>query len=150
MGLNFAKSTENQTLRTFDLISLFILLFLVSCSIYFVLSRRSDASRMERAQAEMKHLSHQILDEGLKPLRGPASVASQPSLGPEGRISRDPWGHPYYYKVLSSDDGKNRVIVWSSGPDGVPETREWDFRLGSEKSALAINYRGDDVGYFTR
>lgn len=155
--MSHRNSVENQSLRTFDIISLFFLLFLVSCSIGFVLSRRGDASKLSRAEIDMKHLSHQILDEGLTPLgsRSPASANNtknieKPSLDMEGRIAKDPWGHAYYYKVINGETGAMAVVVWSSGPDGVPETRDWDLRLGSGKDAVAINYRGDDMGYFTR
>lgn len=147
--MNYQNAEQNQMLRTLDLLSLFFLLFIVGCSIAFVLSRRGDHSRAERAVGEMRLLSAQILDQSMSASRSLASTEKPAlSLHPEGRISKDPWGHPYYYRVLQKEGGHLGVIVWSSGPDGIPETREWDLRMGSGRGALAINYRGDDMGYF--
>lgn len=146
--MNSGNIEQNQILRTLDLLSLFFLLFVVGCSIAFVLSRRGDHSKAERALNEMRLLSAQILDQSVSTSRSIASTEkSLLAMQPEGRISKDPWGHPYYYRVLQQETGHVGVIVWSSGPDGVPETREWDLRMGSGRGALAINYRGDDIGH---
>lgn len=147
------KAYENQAVRTFDVLSLFLLIFLVSCSVFFVLSRRGDASKSEKALVDMKTLSHQILDQGLRPVPDRSVASSEPKeahLDMDGRISKDPWGHPYYYKVVIEESGALGVVVWSSGPDGIPETRDWDLRIGSGRGSLAINYRGDDMGFFAR
>ena len=60
--------------------------------------------------------------------RGPASINDE-----LGVISRDPWGHPYFFKVRSD---KQLIYIWSLGANGKNE---------SDVSHTAFS--GDDLGF---
>lgn len=80
--------------------------------------------------------------------RMPASVAPTAALDgmrTTGTMGSDPWGHPYHYRVLSTDQSKNiRILVWSSGPNGKIETADLDNE--DKKLTAQPTYEGDDVG----
>lgn len=48
------------------------------------------------------------------------------------RLPRDPWRHPYVYKVLDAD--ARRFVVYSAGPDGIDNGGGGDDIVGGAKS----------------
>jgi hypothetical protein len=82
--------------------------------------------------------------------RAPASVESPEEMPPltGGQIGRDPWGRPYQYSVLSSHtDQRPVVLVWSTGPNGQPET---DTSSLTQDDVSEFRFHGDDLGYLDR
>lgn len=48
--------------------------------------------------------------------RSPASAEDGQTFKGEGYIGLDPWGQPYKYNVLKTDQGIARVVITSDGP----------------------------------
>ncbi len=77
--------------------------------------------------------------------RSPASMQSDASeIRTIGFMGQDPWGQPYHYRILSADQKKLRVLVWSSGADLTVQSADL------EKEEVSIqeqpSFSGDDVG----
>lgn len=90
-------------------------------------------------KAKMAILAYQVLDQYQADLRkvatnesptlarsnrGLASAvdSNTPQARSKGTIGQDPWGRPYSYVIESSIKGL-RVIVVSSGPDGIQQVK---------------------------
>jgi type II secretion system (T2SS) protein G len=43
----------------------------------------------------------------------------------QGRIL-DPWSHPFIYRVRRDEKGRNRVLLYSTGPNGIDENGKGD------------------------
>jgi hypothetical protein len=149
------KTELNQELKTVDIISMFALIAVILAIVTVVLARNVENKDVDRAKYHSARLTQQILASGLsvvpstEPKRGLASQATATNmdfLGYEGKISKDPWGHPYNYRVFQKESKLVGVAVWSSGPNGTSETVESDLRFHEESSAVFGRFRGDDVG----
>ncbi len=75
--------------------------------------------------------------------RGPASLGQNPFTG-SGELGRDPWGHPYKYRVFGG-----AVVVWSLGRNGVSDSDPAFEALGKDAVGQLGRFKflGDDVGY---
>ncbi|HPI40407.1 MAG TPA: hypothetical protein PLJ21_06360 [Pseudobdellovibrionaceae bacterium] len=72
--------------------------------------------------------------------RMPASILQPTSLEKEGTIGKDPWGHPYLYKILPLSTKNIQVIVLSLGENQILDTPSF------QNSTLSSEFLGDDYG----
>jgi hypothetical protein len=159
---------KKQELKTIDITVVLILMAFSMSLSWKLVSAGEGHPDMRKAQNDTKNLSLQLMSGGLgslqeeevEPSRGPASVSADLAykkslelFGKSGKLSLDPWGHPYRYTFIenSNDVGQNEtlVLVWSDGPNGKSETEMES--LGhlklNESSNLAKILNGDDIGY---
>jgi hypothetical protein len=148
---------RNQHFRTLDLVILVALCGMVSSIAGALLAQSFQDTRDSRALAGAEAWALQIKAQHMTALsssgmtssgggRAPASVGSPPPFLTDGKIGRDPWGHPYHYVVRQGvAQNKDAIFVWSDGPDGVSQTK------GEELSELALKslhpFHGDDLGH---
>lgn len=77
--------------------------------------------------------------------RSPASIGTKSlELRETGTVGRDPWGEPYHYRFLSSEENQVKVLVWSAGPNQKVDTLDLDDE--DKKIAGQPEYQGDDIG----
>lgn len=149
------KIYEKQSLKSSSMLSMF---FLVSLSLGIIATpwnRGSNDSSSEKALQRAEIVGYQFaqlyreasknVHDTVKTAREPASAASALSdLRTVGTIGMDGWGRPYHYRILSTDQSKLRVLIWSSGPDGAVQTAE----LENEEINLPQQptFAGDDLG----
>lgn len=77
--------------------------------------------------------------------RGPASVGPvSGDLRKTGTMGVDPWGQAYHYRILSTDQNKLRILVWSLGPNQNVDSGALD----DEDAQIETQPRfaGDDMG----
>lgn len=165
------KTKQNRAFGTFDLVAMIALgsAVLVICGT--IVQEMLQDDRPDRARMGAEAIAHQMVAGGFaeavagvsdaKPeaiaehgSRGPASLGSAaidnaPTLNlVEGSLGKDPWGRPYRYKLLRSNEGNAvRILVWSEGPNEVSDTEfmEVDVALSAPKEK--IKFGGDDVGF---
>lgn len=81
--------------------------------------------------------------------RAPASELESLDLteigGPEGRIGRDPWGHSYHYKVVTTEK-VGFVVLISGGPDGEIQTDYSQIHAGPNGHLIGARFASDDIG----
>lgn len=154
---------QNQQFRTFDIIVLALLIGAVRGAIGGVLGGSLHDNRISRAQAAVEALAKQIGVQRTAHFgnqagmgRMPASVIkNDPSENEHrsagsvpltsGEMGKDPWGNPFRYRVINrTPSSKQKIFVWSSGPNGVFDSRELT-ETGSREDA--IQFFGDDVGF---
>lgn len=127
--MGFLKAEENHKFTTFDSVIVLALFVVVSALIVSIVSNATADQRELLAKERSQQLAIQILAGGYKSFlhddvklftmsgRQPASE-SEISIPIEGRIGMDPWGKPYYYRILENS-GKRSATVVSSGPNQV-------------------------------
>ncbi|MEN0057304.1 MAG: hypothetical protein AAGB31_00590 [Bdellovibrio sp.] len=155
------KNKEKQEFKSSGMLVLFGLVGLSSAIIATPWNRQMQDSQLEAARQKAEVVGYQVVQiyrEALKNRaaseqalgRGPASVAEQDgvslsSIRTTGTMGIDPWGQPYFYRILSADpSGKTRILIWSAGPNQRVETAGLD----DEEAALKDQplYAGDDLG----
>ena len=141
------KINKNQEVRSFGVISLLLLLVAGVVICYPVWNGRLSALQ-DRSLHRAESLAYQILESRQSSSRAPAN-ASEVSLNhlalDQGQIGQDPWGRPYNFKFMKIPQiHQVRILVWSLGPNGIPETSETLF--DSNRDEESPNFSGDDLG----
>lgn len=122
---------ENQELKygkMYILLGLFVLvtLLLVAPRLQNPKEAQTIAAR-QRAEALgqqlLAHIGSTPRDTYSKPKRGLASDEAALQQG-TGYIGLDPWGRPYKYNILKTDQGVARVVLISDGPKAFPSGDE--------------------------
>lgn len=88
-------------------------------------------ARLETAKTEISTLGNAVDMYQLRFHRYPRTAEGLPALltPPHGadplitEVPEDPWGHPYRY-VHPDPKGQRKYLVFSMGPDGLPETED--------------------------
>ena len=160
---SYDKMQENQEFKTSDALMAIALAIVLAATIASALQNVFADSSIDMARIQSEKIAAQILS-GLKPkdetiatevaLQGRkiASVANEKLgpldvLGPSGEISKDPWGQPYFYRIVAGAKGKKIAIVWSMGPDQRSDTPEsMVSRHERALTAQGIVFGGDDLG----
>lgn len=141
------KTDKKQEVRSFGIISLFLLLG--ACVLICVPAwNGSSADTQERALRRAEGLAYQILESRNPSTRGPATAVERElnhfSLD-EGQIGLDPWGQPFQFKLLKFKEFKKaKIVVWSLGPNGLAETPHEN--LDSNRNKSSPLFSGDDLG----
>lgn len=148
------KINKNQELRSSSILGLFCLVGLSLTIIATPWNRDLNGAGQEKALHRAEIVGYQIVQlyrEASKHTseapksRAPASASPNlTDLRRTGSMGTDPWGQAYNYRILSADQSKLRILVWSSGPDKVINTKE----LENEDVSLADqpSFAGDDLG----
>ncbi|MGZ3769243.1 MAG: hypothetical protein ACXVCP_06365 [Bdellovibrio sp.] len=155
------KNKEKQEFRSSGILTLLGLVGLCAILIATPWNRQINNDQIEIARLKAEVVGYQVVQiykESLKVsqqsnkntnLRRPASsVVSEKnaaSLRNIGTMGMDPWGEPFHYRLLSSDEAKiTKVLVWSSGPNKKIES----INLANENLTLTDqpSYFGDDLG----
>jgi hypothetical protein len=70
-------------------------------------------------------------------------------LSKKGELGRDVWGHSFQYQLGRSGDS-DFVVVWSSGPNGLDETKISELFQQHKRDPSALikyfHFTGDDLG----
>lgn len=155
------KTKEKQIFKSSGLLSLLGLMGFSTAIIATPWNRQMQDSKAEMARQKAEVVGYQVVQiyrEAAKnsanlsetPGRGIASVDESRAFSPEnlrstGTMGVDPWGQPYRYRILSADnEGKVRILVWSTGPNQKAETNALDDEDSPIKSQPL--YLGDDMG----
>jgi hypothetical protein len=140
------KTDKKQVFKSREIISLFLL----SISSLLVISpiiMGQFADHHEIALQRAENLAYQVL-ESHRGSRGPASIQEAELnhlSADQGVVGLDPWGRPYNFQFLKSvNGGPTKVVVWSKGPNGKPETAEEAIDSGRDGSE--VHFNGDDIG----
>jgi hypothetical protein len=154
---------ENQEFKTSDALMAIALAIVLAATIASALQTVFADSSVDMARIQSEKIAAQILTgmtvasediagETMARGRMIASVTNEKLgpldlLGPSGEISKDPWGQPYFYRILSGAKGKKIAIVWSMGPDQRSDTPE-SMVSRHERALTAQNivFGGDDLG----
>lgn len=154
---------ENHEFKTSDALMAIALAIVLAATLASALQTVFADSSIDMARIQSEKIAAQILS-GITPEseviatlgasqgRKIASVANEKIgpldiLGPSGEISKDPWGQPYFYRVIAGAKGKKIAIVWSMGPDQRSDTPE--SMVSRHERALTtqnIVFGGDDLG----
>jgi hypothetical protein len=159
-GLEMAnKGQRKQGFTSFDTLMVLALgLTAVGISSSIIMDSLRD-DRSERAQFGAEALAHQIASGGMAEMKNDAQVETSTNRGPasvpssslnlyEGELGKDPWGQPFHYKVVRSQDGRaSRILVWSNGADQKTENNFSDSDIALNLSSGDIHFKGDDVGF---
>lgn len=148
---------ENQSFTTFDTVSVLGLVLVVLVTVTTIISRSMGERKELQAHKRARQLALQILVGGVRtavapPLRGDDKTRDLASFAEvdiktEGRIGMDPWGRPYYYRIIEDGSGKVAVAVLSSGPNRQRETFEDHISLETQSGLKArVLLQGDDIG----
>lgn len=159
-------SKSNQRFTGSDAFSVVVLGLTTLGIALSILTEAFQDDTRERAQAKAESLAHQMASAKLavseempdsakipSSNRGPASVskdsATQSVLSQfEGKLGLDPWGQPFHYKLLRSAENKTlRIVVWSNGPDKIPNTNFPQDEAEMVSPRTKLSFQGDDVGY---
>ena len=98
---------------------------------------------MARKNAEVLALQLAQIYTQSKAGRGPAAASDlEGEFKGEGLIGVDPWGQPYKYNVLKTDQGIARIVVTSDGPptDANSDDTKVTNEIDSENSSGKIKY----------
>lgn len=119
---------KNQYVRSSKWMLLIGLSLLILMLVLAPGGRHSNESKIVRARQTAEILGDklaQIHNLG-SALRGPASEESNSELPlhGEGLIGLDPWGQPYRYNVLNTDQGVARIVLMSDGPPRGSESQD--------------------------
>lgn len=141
---------EKHKFTTFDSVTVLGLLSAVIILVLGIVTNATLDQKPRRAKARTKQLAMQILVGGFstskielvnlsaKNERGAAKDTvvsrvpaneSQFSLKPEGQLGVDPWGIAYHYSIAQTDSGRTIVMVASSGPDKILQTKVGTFQI---------------------
>jgi Type II secretion system (T2SS), protein G len=149
---------EKQTFTTFDTFSVVGLIVGVGMLVFSIVSNAMTSQNSVKAQIETQRLALEIIGGGLQytnangdsqSARGPANIVGG-NLEGKGRLGLDPWGQPYYFRVFNDNNGKKTVVVYSSGPDQMPDTDETKFTINAEGQLTNARFLGDDIGTVQR
>lgn len=111
-----------------------------------------DSSEVQ-ARLGAEKLANQILVGGLETIitdqmgRSPATLKLEDRwelLGSSGRLSRDPWGLPYSYRIGLDKKGRRMAVVWSSGPNQKEDGA--DISIDELGYFGRVTFKEDDVG----
>jgi hypothetical protein len=144
------KSKENQGIRSIGILSVFfmagvcgLLSFPVwnsgSSDLQFKTIRRAEGLAYQILQARKEKPSS--LD------RNPASEDEGPKnqlQNDSGSIGVDQWGKPFQFAIVEKQDGLQKVVVWSNGPNGQTETSAE--KIASNWDENESVFGGDDLG----
>lgn len=134
-----------QGFTTIDLILLISIMFTVVSIVTPIVVNGVESSRIDKAQKELKLLAHEAAFLPLVQSNKDRSIASEGVAPYEKSMGLDPWGQPYRKSVIKDLKGKAiLVVVWSTGPDGIPETAELEPDLKSGRAL--VHFGGDDFG----
>lgn len=99
--------------------------------------RHAQEAQVVRAKQSAEVLGLQLAQvyNKVQKSRGPASAEDSEEFKGEGLIGLDPWGQPYKYNVLKTDQGIARVVITSDGP---PEGTTVSQNEPSEKIRVVI------------
>jgi hypothetical protein len=148
------KSKEYQGIRSFGVISVFFMLGV--CGLLSVPVWNSGSSEQQtKTSRRAEGLAYQILqarkEKPVAPLgndRFPASeaevVPTNHLQGASGTIGTDIWGKPFQFAVIDTISGQQKVLVWSTGPNGQIDTNIE--KIDSERDNSVPIFGGDDVG----
>jgi predicted DNA-binding transcriptional regulator AlpA len=152
------KALANQYVRSSKWMLLIGLTLLVVLLILAPGGRHSNESKVVRAKQNAEVLGFQLAQiynlekNKRRPASGSVSEISTLALEEvaglvsedevfkgEGLIGLDPWGQPYKYNVLKTDQGVARIVVMSDGPiSGRGPQNETDADQSSEKIKVVI------------
>ncbi len=132
------KNKEIQIFTTSNIV--FLLLLLTLCiAIIIPLVARTKSKETKLVYGKAESLAYQVMQIEKSPSRGPASEISLQKDG-LGEIGIDPWGKPYYFKIMkTSADSNTKIAVWSSGPNQNNDS------VLSENGTVT-QFTGDDIG----
>ncbi|MCB0419557.1 MAG: type II secretion system protein GspG [Bdellovibrionales bacterium] len=149
---------EIQNFSFLDLFSTIGLFSMSLVAIFLILWGRLRDPEVQKAVRTAHVLSGQLVAGGVqvpvdmiseptaKGDRFPASVTKGLFLK-EGTISKDPWGRPFSYKFIFSEQGEPaHLLVWSYGPNGRQETRGRELAKRVAYITPEKLFMGDDVG----
>ena len=159
MGISLMKNEIKRELKSFGIITV---LGLIGFSVMVIAApwkhfeKSSDSSE---ALKKAEIVAYQVLQirrdklnyaermtSGAGGGRIPASAeVTSADVRDTGIMSSDPWGQPYHYKILPSEDLKStRILVWSAGPNQKTDTSILidESRPVTKKPIFA----GDDLG----
>jgi hypothetical protein len=123
-----------------DMILMLSIMFTVVSLVVPIVLNGIDSSKVERAEKEIRQMAHAAAFLPLVQNQGnrlPASLEDSPKL--------DPWGHAYRKNIVRDLNGRpSQVIVWSLGPNGVPES--FDFDPDQRGERVSVHFGGDDFG----
>lgn len=160
---------EKQGFKTIDL-GVMLSLSIVAFGVIMALAGRDDRDPLrDKALVEAQNLALQLAAGGLGTLssesqdtaqRAPAShqnpftyEKSIELFGKHGKIGIDPWGNPFrfnFINVENSNEGQAKVVVWSDGHNGQPETSMESLQniVETHKNVgRDLRLGGDDFGY---
>lgn len=149
------KITKNQELKSSSMLLLFGLVIGCGAIIATPWNRTMNEDRSERALHRAEIVGYQIVqlyresNKDVNPAsthsRGPASVAPETvDLRKVGTMGSDPWGQAFHYRILSTEQSKLRILVWSLGPNQIGETVALDDE--DAKIEAQPHFSGDDMG----
>jgi hypothetical protein len=155
------KPSQNQDVRSTNLLSSFGLLIFSLMIVTAPLNRHFKDARLETAMRQAEVVGYQVAQIYREAIRGEsrllqpskrvvASVDDESNNTLEnirriGTMGSDPWGQPFHYKIMNADRSLGvKVVVWSSGPNMKIETAELQTE-GFEIVNQPI-YSGDDLG----
>ena len=152
---------ENQQFKTIDLVTVVALLVSALGLTGWIMSKNFIQPDVAKAKLDAQILASQLISGGLHSLsktspknrleaeRALASASKKIDvLGLQGKISHDPWGEPFHYRFVSSGkNAKTYVVVWSSGPNKRPETKDTEIHVNEAGVLVNAHFAGDDLGY---
>lgn len=142
---NIHNKREFTTFDTFSVLALVSSVFVIVASL---VSNAKPNQKDELAQVKSRQLAIQIATGGYRSTLSDQSerslASSKLDLKPEGRIGLDPWGVPYFYKLIENGEGIKTVTVLSSGPNGRMESLE-EFENNEKNKSGSIRLSGDDL-----
>jgi hypothetical protein len=103
-------------------------------------------------QLESLHIPYDRVDSTLigKPDRAPASLDTPPlevrgasDIKKFGQIGKDPWGHPYLYKIMPANSQKTAILILSLGKNQSLDTQHFE-----SLSQKTDDFQGDDYGVY--
>ncbi len=149
------KTKEKQDLKSSSMLILFCLVGLSMAIIAIPWKRGGSDGASAKALQRAEIVGYQLVQlyreasknihDSAKTARGPASAGpSIADLRTTGTMGTDDWGQPFHYRILSTEQSKLRVLIWSSGPDKSVQTAE----LENEDIQLPVQptFAGDDLG----
>ena len=146
---------ENKVFTTFDTFSVLALVTGTILILASIVSSAFSDQKSQEASRRAHQLATQIISGGFKNLLHEDSLPSSDSkrmiasqlsakIPEEGRIGMDPWGRPYYYRVVDFKGG-HKAFVLSSGSNGVRDSIDDENSSDSSGRASSIIKRGDDI-----
>ncbi|MCH2534186.1 MAG: type II secretion system protein GspG [Bdellovibrionales bacterium] len=151
------KIEKKQIVKGSDVLYMFFSIALLFTFMASAVSDTFNSNQVDQARIDVENLVLQIQSSGLKKFlpnktsdRSLASVSEKTKIeysskiGDEGQLGKDPWGQPYFYKLVKDDSGHvSKLLVISSGPD-LKLSTSIDFR--DIQKAAEMRFIGDDIG----
>ena len=113
------NSKENQYVNSAKWMLLLSLTVLIFMLVLVPTGKHANENQIVRARQNAEVLGLQLAQiyTQSKSNRGPASASElEGDFKGEGLIGLDPWGQPYKYNILKTDQGVARIVVMSDGP----------------------------------